>query len=79
MEKYCVYYDSAVDDIEYEPRSYGSWYRVEDVEPILNSIQQLKADILRLKKEFIFCEPNPDYKRTYNQAIDDAVAKLSAV
>ena len=52
---------------------------LKNEESAQHSLQQLKADILRLKKEFIFCEPNPDYKRTYNQAIDDVIAKLSAV
>jgi len=48
MEKYDVYYDSAVDDIEYQPSNDGSWYQVKDVEPILNSLQQLKAEIAAL-------------------------------
>ena len=51
MEKYCVYYDSAVDDIEYEPHNEGSWYMVTDVEPILNSLQQLKAEIASFANE----------------------------
>ena len=58
MEKYCVYYDSAVDDIEYEPRSEGSWYRVEDVEPILNSIQQLQAKIAAVVSDMECCQPS---------------------
>ena len=42
MEKYDVYYDEAVDDIEYEQSDNGSWYRAEDVD---SSLQKLKAEI----------------------------------
>ena len=78
MEKYDVYYDSAVDDIEYQPSNDGSWYQVRDVEPILNSLQQLKAEILPL------CESGIRYSNanglgSVKSIFERISAKLSAV
>jgi hypothetical protein len=65
-----------------EEHEYGEWYKVDDVEAILNSAQLLKAEILKLKKEKQldkeYCDEGEGV-RGYNEAIDDVISKLSGV
>jgi len=57
----------------------GEFFKVEDVEPILNSLQQLKAEILALHKDGVVADDM--YWVGWNMAIERAagVLKLSAV
>ena len=53
------------------------YVKFEDVEPILNSIQQLKTEILKLKKVYPFERGWSDGEiGGYNEAIDDVILKL---
>jgi hypothetical protein len=53
------------------------FYKVADVEPILNSVQQLKAEIAALKDRLIHCKDH-DLESTVVDVIEQ-MRQLSAV